>query len=63
MAYEVRSDAILGLLSVEINCHSERSISGVEESTYPVVVWQQIRAKILRLVSLAQDDTLLTHFA
>ena len=37
-------------------CHSERSVSGVEESSHFAVCGTKIGAKILRLVSLAQDD-------
>ena len=38
-------------------CHSERSVSGVEESTHLWNLCSQIGAKILRLALLAQDDT------
>ena len=37
-------------------CHSERSVSGVEESTHLVNIYRQIGARILRRASLAQDD-------
>ena len=39
-------------------CHSERSVSGVEESTHFRDICSKISAKILRLPSVAQDDTL-----
>ena len=37
-------------------CHSERSVSEVEESTHDDNICTTIGAKILRLASLAQDD-------
>ena len=37
-------------------CHSERSVSEVEESTHYDTICSQIGAKILRLATLAQDD-------
>ena len=39
-------------------CHSERSVSGVEESMHFRDICSKISAKILRLPSVAQDDTL-----
>ena len=44
-------------------CRSERSASGVEESTHFVDVQGKIGAKILRLALLAQDDNVVQNCA